>query len=188
MGELEKKSRQRTQKQNLQTAVLTTIAATGLLATALLAPNVIGAMAKLNLMPHRQSKAKILQARDRLIEKGYARYRGKNLELTDKGRAALLRIEISKDTIKKPAHWDKKWRLLIFDIPEHRRPIRDKIRRTLRIVGFMRLQDSVWIYPYDCEDMVTLLKADLRIGKDVLYLIVDALEYDKPCRNYFGLH
>lgn len=50
-----------------------------------------------------------------------------------------------------------------------------------------RLQDSVWIYPYDCEDLVALMKADLRIGADVLYMIVERLERDKYLRRHFGL-
>ena len=52
--------------------------------------------------------------------------------------------------------------------------------------GFVRLQDSVWIYPYDCEDFMVLLKADFKIGKDVLYMIVDELEGDGRLRKEFG--
>ena len=65
--------------------------------------------------------------------------------------------------------------------------MRAKIRDTLQSIGFSRLQDSVWIYPYDCEALITLFKADLRIGKDMLYMIVDELEYDAPIRKRFGL-
>lgn len=54
-------------------------------------------------------------------------------------------------------------------------------------IGFVRLQDSVWVYPYDCEDFVALLKAELKIGKDVLYAIVDTIEQDKNLRRYFNL-
>jgi len=76
---------------------------------------------------------------------------------------------------------------LIFDIPEYRRSLREKMRRTLTVIGFKRLQDSVWIYPYDCEDLITLLKADFRIGRDVLYMIVDQLEGDQRLCKEFGL-
>ena len=77
--------------------------------------------------------------------------------------------------------------MLIFDIPEKKRHLRYKVRSTLSAVGFTRLQDSVWIYPYDCEDFVTLLKADFRIGKDLLYMIVDSLENDTWLRKKFNL-
>ena len=87
----------------------------------------------------------------------------------------------------KQKKWDGKWRVLIFDIPEKRKSVRNKIRQSLRTIGFMRLQNSVWIYPYDCEDFIILLKADFKIGKDVLYMIVEELEYDTPVKLYFGL-
>jgi DNA-binding transcriptional regulator PaaX len=76
---------------------------------------------------------------------------------------------------------------LIFDIPEYRKSTRDRIRETLRIIGFVRLQDSVWAYPYDCEDLITLLKADFKIGKDMLYLVVEAMENDASLRRHFGI-
>ena len=56
-----------------------------------------------------------------------------------------------------------------------------------RQAGLLRLQDSVWVYPYDCEDIVTLLKTDFGIGKHLLYLIVDELENDKNLREDFNL-
>ena len=77
--------------------------------------------------------------------------------------------------------------MLIFDIPERRRGTRAQIRRTLLQLGFTRLQDSVWVYPYDCEDIVTLFKVDLRVGKDLLYMVVDKMEFDAPLRQRFGL-
>lgn len=53
--------------------------------------------------------------------------------------------------------------------------------------GFVRLQDSAWIYPYDCEDLIALAKANFRIGVNVLYMIVEKLEHDKYLREHFGL-
>ena len=57
----------------------------------------------------------------------------------------------------------------------------------MRSAGFLQLQQSVWVYPHDCEDLVALLKADLHIGKDVLYLIVEKIERDAWVRKHFGI-
>ena len=51
----------------------------------------------------------------------------------------------------------------------------------------MRLQDSVWVFPYDCEDFIALLKAELKIGAAVLYMVVEHIENDKHLRSHFGL-
>jgi DNA-binding transcriptional regulator PaaX len=109
------------------------------------------------------------------------------LRITQRGRLYLLKRTFYKNKERKKEKWDGEWRVLIFDIPENLRFIRDQIRTTLVAIGFMRLQDSVWIYPYNCEDLVILLKADLEIGKDLLYMIVDSLEDDGEIKNYFGL-
>ena len=53
--------------------------------------------------------------------------------------------------------------------------------------GFVRLQDSVWVFPYDCEDFVSLVKAELKIGSAILYMVVEHIENDKHLRAHFGL-
>ena len=109
------------------------------------------------------------------------------MRLTSKGETYAALVGEGRLVPKKPRRWDKKWRLLVFDIPEKRRRARNQIRTTLATLGFVRLQDSVCVYPYDCEDLITLLKADLKIGKDVLYVIADKIEYDKPLLARFNL-
>lgn len=108
----------------------------------------------------------------------------KIISLTEKGRKFVMFYGLK---YKRKRRWDGKWRILIFDIPEKRRDIREKIRNTLLDIGFIRLQDSVWIYPYDCEDVVTLMKADLKIGRELLYLIVEALEGDSFLKSKFSV-
>lgn len=41
--------------------------------------------------------------------------------------------------------WDGKWRMVIFDIPETQRGVRDLFRRRLKDWGFKNFQQSVWI-------------------------------------------
>ena len=185
MGNLEKESRKRSRKANIKKIILQTIAGAGLVSAALIAPNVIDAMNKFGLIPNRRINAN--RSRDHLVQKGLLKYEGKYLKLTQKGERELRHIELSDFSLKKPRKWDKKWRVLIFYIPESKRWLRDNVRKTLFTIGFIKLQNSVWIYPYDCEDLINLLKADFGIGKDVLYLIVDSLEYDARLRKIFGL-
>src|SRR3989304_4484269 len=144
----------------LKKAILATVKVAGLLTVAAIAPN--------------------------LVKNGLLQYKNGFLELTKNGETELELLEMKGWKMDKPKRWDGRWRMLIFDIPETRRPARDKVRQTLSTIGFYRLQDSVWIYPYDCEDLVTLLKTDFRVGKDLLYLIVDSIENDKNLRKSFG--
>lgn len=185
---LEERAGRKRRNKNIQKMILETVAVAGLLSVALVAPNVLGAMRKMNLPLTPRQDTAIARARKRLVEKGLLRYEQNKLRLTEKGSAALARLDLAAyGQKKKKQRWDKRWRLLIFDIPEKRRGTREKIRRTLISIGFMRLQDSVWIYPYDCEDLIMLLKSEFRIGKDMLYAIIEELEYDTPVREYFDL-
>jgi len=116
------------------------------------------------------------------VEKDGRRY----ARITEKGRL-MLQMETEKTAIAKKRRWDRRWRVVIFDIPERRKSVRVSIRRFMHEYGFVRLQDSVWIYPYDCEDLIALAKANFRVGADVLYMIVERLEQDKYLREHFAL-
>lgn len=182
---LEQESRKRSGRANLKKLILETAEISGFITLAALAPNVLWAMKKLGLLPKKRQNEFIRAARERLVRNGFLLYKKGLLQITNKGRFYLAK-ETSYEKFKNKK-WGGKWRVLIFDIPEKKKFIREQIRSALHSIGFMRLQNSVWIFPYDCEDLITLLKAELGIGKNVLYMIVDALEYDKPVRSYFGL-
>jgi CRISPR-associated endonuclease Cas2 len=113
--------------------------------------------------------------------------KGMSVRLTQKGKDKLGQLTRGDMVVKKPKRWDKRWRLVIFDIKEHRKYTRDQLRDTLVRLGFLRLQNSVWVFPYDCEDLIVLLKADFEIGKDVLYIIAEKIENDTALKEYFGL-
>lgn len=116
-------------------------------------------------------------------ERGDKRY----ARITDAGKQVLELELLREKSLQKPKRWDKRWRVVTFDIPERRRSIRVRLRRFMEEFGFVRLQDSVWVYPYDCEDLIALAKVKFRVGADVLYMIVEQLERDKYLREYFSL-
>jgi DNA-binding transcriptional regulator PaaX len=185
MTNLEHQHAQRARRTNLQKIILETVAIAGIVSVALIAPNCISVMEKMGLTPGKRQRESIKTTRARLIKKGLLVYERGSLRLTKKGEEELLRMSLQSPVI--PKKWDGKWRILIFDIPETRKITRRQLRRSLISTGFVRLQDSVWLYPYDCEEYITLLKAEYRIGKNLLYIIADALENDAPYKKQFGL-
>ncbi len=191
MGKLEEASRKRKKKKNIQNAVLAVVAVTGFLAFAAVAGN---AIQLLEYLPNEKYnlKYRMKSVAGRLAAKGYVawveRDGKKYLRITEAGRKAFA-FEQAKVALKnQKKKWDERWRMVVFDVPEKRRNIRVRLCATMREVGFVRLQDSVWVYPYDCEDFIALLKAELRIGKDVLYAIADTIEHDKGLRRQFNIH
>jgi len=190
MGKLEKSLKTRTRNTKIQRAVLGAISAAGVLSIAMVAPNALQMLKLFNLDKKllRDKKHAINLSRERLIKNGLVAYSKDGLlSLTKQGDDFLRKIRLYNYKLPRPKSWDKKWRILIFDIREEIKGTREKVRNTLISIGFIRLQDSVWVYPYDCEDLINLLKADFEIGKNLLYIIADSIENDKEIRSYFKL-
>ena len=86
-----------------------------------------------------------------LKKKGYIKI--KNLEekqgvlLTKKGMEKILKIKVK--TTKRKKRKDGKWQMIIFDIPERKKILRNLLRENLQFLGYKMLQQSVWVCPYD---------------------------------------
>ncbi|MEK7186732.1 MAG: CRISPR-associated endonuclease Cas2 [Patescibacteria group bacterium] len=192
MGKIERTAWEKEKRNRTQKLILSSVTLAGLLPLAVLAPNVIGAIEKLGVFDAVLYPSRIKRSLKGLIKGGLLEFKSKKekkyLAITEKGRKQLNRWEIANYQIKKPKRWDGKWRVIIFDIQEKRRKSRDQLRMALNNIGFKRLQNSVWVFPYDCEDLLMLLKADMALGKNLLYLIVDEIENDRPLLQHFGLN
>lgn len=188
MGKLEQDLKIRIRKTKITNAILMTllVGVAGMLNPQAL---IRGVLKELNTPKdkRRNSQNVIYATRKRLMKIGLIKYENGFWSITEEGRKYLEDVERNSSGLPKPKRWDKKWRILIFDIREERRNLRNKVRNTLVSVGFKHLQDSVWVYPYDCEDFVALLKADFKIGKDLLYIIADTIENDAWLMKEFGL-
>lgn len=187
MGTIEESGRKRKRRRDLKYGILAAVKLAGIMGIALVAPNAPQALHKLGLFPTSpMDSSTVGRTRRRLIKSGLLVEKDGRMRLTKRGMTQLALLE-SRYVLHKRPKWDGRWRVLVFDVPEYRKTVRDKIRRTLMHIGFVRLQDSVWVYPYDCEDLILLLKADFKIGKDVLYMIVDEMEGDGALRREFHL-
>ncbi len=193
MGILEKEIRKKDKRKNIQKIILNTVFAAGVLGVVMVAPNVLSVIRQLESFSKRKKNLKysINESFARLREKGLIEIieiNGKKVaRVTKRGESQLDFLERHHFKLKIPKKWDGRWRIVIFDIKESRKRTRFLLRKTLSQIGFVRLQNSVWIFPYDCEDLISLLKADFKIGKDVLYMIVEKLENDWPLYKTFNL-
>ncbi len=189
MGSIEKAAKRQKTRNDIQQAVLAVVGAAGIMTAAILAPNVFQAL------PHVMGKRRYklaLQTRTalgRLIAKGEVRRNSRGqLELTVSGRRALSLAQARASApASRKRRWDKQYRLVMFDIPQRRKSTRDRLRMLMKDFGFLRLQNSVWVSPYDCEDLIALVKADLRVGTDILYAVVRQIENDALIKRHFKL-
>ena len=178
----------KTTKGDISRAILSAVQVAGILSVGLVAPNVLGALSKLGILPSKFPNGIINRARNNLIKNGCLKRGAKGfLQLTEKGNKKLIKNLCEGYELTIPRIWNKKWHVIIFDVPEEKRELRDRLRYFLVTMGFIRLQASVWVFPYDCSEFISLLKADLKIGRDVLYMVVVSIECDDDLKESFGL-
>lgn len=190
MKSVEIGAKKKRRKRDLRNAALIAIGAVGFIAVSAVAPNMFQILGKTGTLARLKYRSKGVLSR--LKYKGEIEFierEGKKyVQLTDLGEKILDLHRKKLNLIEnRPRKWDRRYRLVMFDVPEKRKGVRKLLRFEMQEVGFLRIQDSVWVYPYDCEEFIALLKADLRIGKDVLYAIVEEIENDTWIRKHFNL-
>lgn len=98
------------------------------------------------------------------------------LELTNKGKQKVMDLLTRENQKNIPEKWDCKWRIVIFDIPDEDKNERDAFRNRLKSIGFYQLQESVFIFPFDCKDYIDYLKELYQIEKYVQYVVAEAID------------
>ncbi len=76
------------------------------------------------------------------------------IALTPEGRKRALHLALEYFALKKADQWDGRWRIVTFDIPKKHSGLRDALRNKLTEIGMVRLQDSVFVYPYPCHEEI----------------------------------
>lgn len=80
------------------------------------------------------------------------------IKLNAKGQKRVQRANFETLQVPQPLNWDKRWRLVVFDIPETYRDSRRFLAEKLKTMNFYMLQKSLWVHPYPCTEQITLIK------------------------------
>lgn len=107
--------------------------------------------------------------------------------LTNKGEEKALTYNLDEMTIRKPKHWDSKWRIVLFDIPEKMRRIRDAFRHHLNQLGFYELQKSVFVHPFACQDEIDYLIEFYNARRFIRFIIAESLDNELHLKTHFKL-
>ena len=192
MGGLETEAKKIRRRGQIQKALLTTLLIGGMIA--------IGATPRINILKllgnkkrnQYRLKHQVNDALIRLYRKGLVAFvikEGRKFARLTPAGSQRLKLEQEKAALllQRKKRWDKRWRVIIFDIPERRRGVRSRLRAIMQECGFVRLQDSVWVYPHDCEDLTVLMKAELKTGSSILYMVVEKIENDAWLKKHFSI-
>ena len=109
------------------------------------------------------------------------------VKITKEGKLRALRYKIDKMQVEPQRKWDRMWRVVIFDIPEKEKRMREIFRDHLKMLGFYQLQKSVWVHAYPCFDEIEFLRELYHVGFNVSYIVAKQIEDDSALRLYFKL-
>lgn len=99
---------------------------------------------------------------------------GKGVLLTTKGEEKVLRWQYRYK--ERERRKDGKLQMIIFDIPERQRVVRNILRDFLSSVGYQKLQHSVWICPYEVSEETEKIIREYHLEKYVKVFIIGELE------------
>jgi hypothetical protein len=178
---------------HLTKALLVSAVFGGILFVGATAPNLFSALGKMGLgRKQKVSKDGFNKIRrsfynlrkNKLIQPVVSDKDGEIYRVTEKGKETLHKFIFDNLVIAKPKNWDRKWRVVIFDIPHKRKVARDALRRKLIDLGFYKLQKSVWIHPFPCVKEIMYVTDVFKVNAFVDIFTIDDFDNIKAL-NYF---
>jgi len=117
----------------------------------------------------------------------YETKEGTVVRITDKGKTETLKYDVDKIKIERPDYWDGKWRLIMFDIGNDKKDIRELFREKLKQLEFYPFQESVFIFPFPCLKEIKYLREVFEIPDEVKIVVADSVENDEDLRAMYRL-
>ncbi|MFA6190366.1 MAG: hypothetical protein WC711_02510 [Candidatus Staskawiczbacteria bacterium] len=108
------------------------------------------------------------------------------ISLTEKGMLRVLNSKFRRLANKKEA-WDGKWRMVAFDIPEECRKGRNALRYKMCLAGFYELQESLFLYPYDCRGEIEAFSKLFKLEKYIRFALLEFIDNEDLLRRHFKL-
>ncbi len=107
--------------------------------------------------------------------------------LSDEGKKKAITYDIDNMEIEKPKKWDKKWRFVLFDVPEEKKSVRKSLWSHLKSIGFYEFQKSVFVHPYDCKNQIDYIIETYEAREFVRFVIADSVDNEAHLKSFFNL-
>ncbi len=109
------------------------------------------------------------------------------LVVTEKGQKQAWSVLQENIKIKRPSKWDKRWRIVMFDIPEEKKLVRREVSYKIKNIGMEAIQDSVFASPFPCRSEVDKIAVHYNVRKFFIYLEADTIVLEQDLMKKFGL-
>ena len=109
------------------------------------------------------------------------------LVLSQEGEELALTYDLDRLVIKEPTVWDKKWRVVMFDVPENLKKVRDMLRMHFKDMGFYEFQKSVFVHPYPCREEIELIIEHYNARHFIRFIIATDIDNAIELKRHFRL-
>mgnify|MGYP001614296357 FL=1 len=176
---------------NLTKDILLTLAQVGIFAVACTSPYTGMAIIKYYFKKHQRERARRLKELEKrkLINFEYLPGDEVRVTLTHRGKKLVRQYKLDEIKLQKPKVWDKKWRLIIYDIPIGQKNAARAMRVKLKDMGLYQLQKSVWVSPYECIAELEFICSvfELDMNQYIYYIKTAEIPKTQEIKKFFEL-
>lgn len=112
----------------------------------------------------------------RLVGLGLLEHHNQTLYISHDGAALIHKLNPKKDGV---------WKLIIFDIPEKQKSVRNFLRARLIALGFKKWQNSIWASPYELDAELEKELSELAKKYFVRLIKTTDINYTKELEEMF---
>ena len=77
--------------------------------------------------------------------------------------------------------------MILFDIPNKMTKARNAFREKMREMGCVKFNDSVWVYPYPCQEEIDFIANYWKVGRYVHFAVVLHITNEDELCKYFRI-
>lgn len=109
------------------------------------------------------------------------------LVLSENGKQEVLTYKLDAISIQRPKVWDRRWRVILFDVPEERKKIRDALRFHFKRLGCYQLQKSVFVHPFECKKEIDFIVEFHQARPFVRFMTANEIDVAPHLRRAFSI-
>ncbi len=122
-----------------------------------------------------------------LVNKNIIFLSGEKIKLSKRGTELYKKYQIEDIKIKKSKKWNGIWHLVSYDIPEKYKKNRDYFRFVIQKLGFRKIQNSLWVFPWECKEEISIICQNIGVHPFVVYMNTKEIPNQNKYKTYFNL-
>lgn len=109
------------------------------------------------------------------------------VEITKDGKRRVLDYDLENMQLKTNMKWDGKWRIVMFDIPQSKKRVRDAVSYRIKEIGMYPMQKSVFIFPHSCRNEIDFVGGVFGVRDNIIYIEATRIDDGEKVRRHFGV-